>query len=50
MKTYNFFTKTENEGIHEHTIQADSCKKAYELLKASGYSAEEITMTGYKGV
>lgn len=50
MKTYHFWTRTDDEGIREHHIKADSCKKAYEILKASGFSAEEITMTGYKGV
>lgn len=47
MKDYTFFTKTELEGIREHNIRAESCKKAYELLKESGYLAEEITMTSY---
>lgn len=48
MKSYTFFTKTDVEGIIEHKVKAESCKKAYELLKESGYLAEEITMTGYR--
>jgi hypothetical protein len=50
MKKYIFWSKTDSEGIRMHEIKAESCKKAYELLKESGYLAEEITMTGYKGV
>jgi hypothetical protein len=48
MKVYTFWTRTDNEGIRMHELKAESCKKAYELLKESGYLAEEITMTGYK--
>lgn len=50
MNSYNFWTRTDYEGIREYNIKADSCKKAYEILIASGYLAEEITITGYKGV
>lgn len=46
MNKYIFWTRTDMEGIKMHKIKADSCKKGYELLKASGYSHDEITMTG----
>lgn len=48
MKKYIFFTRTDAEGIREHELKADSCKKAYEILKESGYLPEQITMTSYK--
>lgn len=47
MKKYIFYTRTDSEGILMHEIKAESCKKAYTLLKAYGYLAEEITLTGY---
>lgn len=50
MKKYIFYTRTDTEGIIMHEIKAETCKKGYELLKASGYSHNEITMTGYRGV
>lgn len=49
IKTYKFYTKTDAEGIVEHTIEAESCKKAYEILLISGYLEHEITMAEYKG-
>ena len=48
MKAYKFWTKTKEEGVKEHNIKAESCKKAYEMLKSSGYLSGEITMTAYK--
>lgn len=45
MKTYTFYTKTDAEGIVEHNIEAESCKKAYEILLIAGYTADCITMT-----
>ena len=42
MKFYKFWTKTDAEGIVEHNIEAESCKKAYEILLISGYSPNEI--------
>ena len=48
MGRYIFFTKTDTENVKQHTINAESCKKAYEILKASGYLPEEITIAGFK--
>lgn len=48
MKEYVFFTKTDNEGVREHRIRAESAKKAYLLLKESGYGSYEITLSGWK--
>lgn len=50
METYTFWSKTDKEGIKEHKITAESCKKAYKMLKESGYLPEEITLAGWKGV
>lgn len=47
-RRYIFFTNTQNEGIKKHTIRAETAKLAYEILKESGYSPEEITISGYK--
>lgn len=48
MKTYTLFTKTDNEGVKEHRIKAESAKKAFLLLRESGYGSYEITLSGWK--
>ena len=47
-RRYILFTNTATEGIRKHTIRAETAKLAYEILKASGYLPDEISIAGYK--
>ena len=48
MSRYIFFTKTDTENVKMHTINCESYKIAYKLLKEAGYEDYEITPAGMK--
>ena len=47
-KRYFFYTLTNNEGIKKHSITAESAKQAFDMLIESGYTADEISIVGFK--